>query len=111
MSTFRSSQLGPEARPVALPEEDGHSSMPKASGRVQLPTHVRWSGAPKTYDLEVRQDRIRVYEQVLREGTADDVHFYVDVDPLIQVGKSSSHLGHVPAQYSSLPLSPRHPIQ
>jgi hypothetical protein len=52
---------------------------------VQLPTHVRWSGAPTTYDLDVRQDRIRVYEQVLREGTADDVSFYVDIDQLIQL--------------------------
>jgi hypothetical protein len=85
MATSRSSQLGPEARPVALPEEEGHSSIPKATGRVQLPTHVRWSGAPKTYDLDVRQDRIRVYEQVLREGTADDVRFYVDVDQLIEL--------------------------
>jgi hypothetical protein len=85
MATTRSSQLGPEARPVALPEGDGDSSIPKASGRVQLPTHVRWSGAPKTYDLDVRQDRIRVYEQVLREGTPDDVRFYVDVDQLIQL--------------------------
>jgi len=26
---------------------------------------------------------MRVYEQVLREGTAEDVRFYVDVDQLI----------------------------
>jgi hypothetical protein len=85
MATSRSSQLGPEARPVALPEQDSDSSIPKASGRVQLPTHVRWSGAPKIYDLDVRQDRIRVYEQVLREGTTDDVRFYVDIDQLIDL--------------------------
>ena len=34
-----------------------------------------------TYDLGQRADRIRVYEQVLREGTEDDVRFYVDVEP------------------------------
>jgi hypothetical protein len=84
MANSRSSQLGPEARPVALPEDDDASSIPKASGRVRLPIHVLWSGAPKAYDLDVRQDRIRVYEQVLREGTADDVRFFVDVDQLIE---------------------------
>ena len=52
---------------------------------MQLPIHVRWSGAPKTYDLDIRQGRIRVYEQVLREGTADDVRLYVDIDELIQL--------------------------
>jgi hypothetical protein len=85
MATSRSSELGPEARPVALPEDDGESWVPEASGRVQLPTHVRWSGAPKIYDLDVRQDRVRVYEQVLREGTVDDVRFYVDVDQLMDL--------------------------
>ena len=30
------------------------------------------------YDLANRADRARVYEQVLREGTEEDVRFYVD---------------------------------
>jgi hypothetical protein len=34
------------------------------------------------YDLGTRSDRIRVYEQVLREGTEEDVRFFVDVDQL-----------------------------
>ena len=34
------------------------------------------------YDLGTRSGRIRVYEQVLREGTEDDVRFFVDVDQL-----------------------------
>jgi hypothetical protein len=84
MATSRSAQLGPDSRPVALPDGDD-SSTPKASGLVRLPVHVRWSGAPKTYDLDLRQDRARVYEQVLREGTTDDVLFYVDVDQLIDL--------------------------
>mgnify|MGYP006357556403 CR=1 FL=1 len=33
--------------------------------------------------LDDRGDRARVYEQVLREGTADDVRFYVDADRLL----------------------------
>jgi hypothetical protein len=47
-------------------------------GRIELPLHIRWSGQPITYDLDDRADRARVYEQVLREGTEDDVRFYVD---------------------------------
>jgi len=38
-----------------------------------------------TYDLGQRADRIRVYEQVLREGTEDDVRFYVDVGELVEL--------------------------
>lgn len=34
------------------------------------------------YDLDDRADRARVYEQVLREGTEDDVRYYVDADQL-----------------------------
>ena len=55
---------------------------PKAKGKVELPLHIRWSGPPVTYDLTDRGDRARVYEQVLREGTADDVRFYVEADEL-----------------------------
>ena len=47
-----------------------------------FPLHVRWSGPPITYDLGDRADRARVYEQVLREGTEDDVRFYIDPDQL-----------------------------
>jgi len=32
-----------------------------------------------------RADRARVYEQVLREGTEDDVRFYVDADQLLEL--------------------------
>ena len=59
--------------------------MPKATGVVELPFHVRWSDPSITYDLEQRADRIRVYEQVLREGTEDDVRLYIDVDELVEL--------------------------
>jgi hypothetical protein len=55
----------------------------KAHGRVELPLHVRWSGAPKVYDLHDRSDRLRVYEQVLREGNDDDIRRYIDVHELV----------------------------
>ena len=82
MAHMRTSMLGPAARPVAVPEDLDDPSMPKASGKVELPLHVRWSGSPITYDLNDRADRARVYEQVLREGTEDDVRYYVDANHL-----------------------------
>lgn len=55
------------------------------TGRVVLPRHVRWSGEQVSYDLDVRADRIRVYEQVLREGTDDDVRQFIDVATLVDL--------------------------
>jgi len=56
-----------------------------ANDVVELPLHIRWSGPPVTYDLDDRADRARVYEQVLREGTEDDVRFYIDGDRLLEL--------------------------
>lgn len=74
--------MGPEARPVAAPDDADDPNIEKACGNVVLPLHVRWSGPPKVYDLGQRSDRARVYEQVLREGNDDDVRRYIDVDEL-----------------------------
>jgi hypothetical protein len=71
-------------RPVAVPDDLG-SSMPHASGRIELPLHIRWSGPTLTYDLDDRADRARVYEQVLREGTESDVRFYVEAEQLLDL--------------------------
>jgi hypothetical protein len=84
MALTRSRDLGPAMRPVAVPDDLG-SSMPKASGRIELPLHIRWSGPPLTYDLDDRADRARVYEQVLREGTESDVRFYVEAGQLLEL--------------------------
>ncbi len=43
---------------------------------------TRWSGPRRSYDLSDRQDRARVYEQVLREGTDDDVRRFIRLDEL-----------------------------
>ncbi len=67
---------------MAVPDDLDDPSLVKASGKVALPLHVRWSGPPIVYDLDKRADRARVYEQVLREGTEDDVRYYIDADQL-----------------------------
>jgi hypothetical protein len=68
-----------------VPEDLDSTSTANASDRIELPFHVRWSGPPITYDLSNRDDRARVYEQVLREGTEDDVRRYVDADQLLEL--------------------------
>jgi hypothetical protein len=85
MAHTRTRELGPAARPVAVPDDFGEASRPKVSGRIELPLHIRWSGPALSYDLADRADRARVYEQVLREGTEDDVRFYVDADQLLEL--------------------------
>ena len=79
--------LGPAARPVVVPKDLDDPSLQKASGEVELPLHIRWSDPPITYDLNDCADRARMYEQVLREGTEEDVRYYVDVDQ--QIGRAS----------------------
>ena len=53
------------------------------------------------YDLDNRADAIRVYEQVMREGTPDDVRFYIDpvrlVDRAGRDGLLTPYRGRSPA--------------
>jgi hypothetical protein len=83
--TPRSRTLGPDSRPVALPSDIDDPSVEKTTGRVVLPRHVRWSNPELSYDLEDRGDRIRVYEQVMREGTEEDVRRFIDVHELVEL--------------------------
>ena len=86
MARTRTSELGPSSRPVAVPDDmDDAQQYPKARGIVQLPLHIRWSGPPILYDLGRWEDRARVYEQVLREGTDDDIRWYIDADELLDL--------------------------
>jgi len=71
-----------DPRPVAVPDDVDDPRREKASGVVLLPSNVRWSGPQKTYDLDDPIDLARVYEQILREGTDDDVRDFIDVDVL-----------------------------
>jgi hypothetical protein len=49
---------------------------PRSATTVTLPRHLWWSG-PRRFDLADPVDRRRVYELVLREGTAADVRAHV----------------------------------
>jgi hypothetical protein len=73
------------AQAPAVPEDLDEENLAKASGVVELPLHIRWSGPPRRYDLSDRRERARVYEQVLREGNEDDVRWFVRVDELIDL--------------------------
>jgi transcriptional regulator with XRE-family HTH domain len=65
-------------RPFAVPDRLPRLPAAQALARVRLPTHLAWSGPGRTYDLADRRQRHRVYEIVLREGTAEDILAYVD---------------------------------
>lgn len=85
MAHTRTSELSPAARPIAVPDDLDDAFVAKATGRIELPLHIRWSGPPISYDLNDRADRARVYEQVLREGTEDGVRFYTDANLLLEL--------------------------
>lgn len=68
---------------LALPREVDDPTIEKASGIVELPLRIQWSGPRRPYDLDDRRDRARVYEIVLQEGTEEDVRRFIDLDVLI----------------------------
>ena len=73
------------AQAPAVPDNLDTSDVEQVAGAVELPLHIRWSGPPRVYDLADRQDRARVYEQVLREGNEDDVRRFIRVDDLVDL--------------------------
>ena len=70
--------------PVAIPDDMADRSVSKASGLVKLPAHIAWS-PPYEYDLDNRRDLCCAYAQVMAEGLADDVRYYIDLDILVTV--------------------------
>ena len=100
MATTRSAQVGPATRPVAVPEDVDDPSISKAAGRVVLPPHIRWSGRAD-YDLSDRRDRISAYEQVLTEGTAADVRYFIDVSQLVDLWDELVLSPHVRAAWAA----------
>jgi hypothetical protein len=70
---------------VAVPADIDDSRLEKASGVVELPQRVSWSGPPIQWDLADRRQRAGVYEIVLSEGTDDDVRRFIEVDQLLDL--------------------------
>jgi hypothetical protein len=71
--------------PPEIPDDVDDGAVAKARGVVTLPRWIDWSRTDPTYDLSDRRQRIRVYEQVIREGTAADVRIFIDIDELIDL--------------------------
>jgi hypothetical protein len=90
MSEFartRSATVGPWLRPLAISDDIDDPRLEKADGVVELPSW-RWGGPPRRDNLEDRCDRALVYEQVLTQGTDDDVRYFVVLDDLLRPGTS-----------------------
>lgn len=66
------------SRPYAVPSRLWALPASVALGRFEAPTHLWWSGPPRTFNLAERVDRLRAYEVVLREGTPTDISTIVD---------------------------------
>jgi transcriptional regulator with XRE-family HTH domain len=94
----RTGQESAVMRPPAIPHDLEDPSIDKASGVVELPLRVQWSGR-RRYDLSDRRDRARVYELVLREGTHDDVRRFVRLDHLEELWEELLLPPHVRAAW------------
>jgi hypothetical protein len=71
--------------PPEIPPGVDDPATPKARGVVRLPPRVNWSEPDPVYDLGDPRQRALLYEQVLAEGTAEDVRYFIDVDALIEI--------------------------
>ncbi len=85
MASTRSSTLGPESRPVAIPDNFEQSSVEIAETKIQLPRHIWWSDPPLVFDLTKEKDRNRLYELVLTEGSEGDVSEFIDFQTLLKI--------------------------
>lgn len=67
-----------DRRPYAVPSRLWRLSPSEALRSIDAAPHLWWSGPPRTFDLARRDDRLRAYEIVLREGTPEDIEQIVD---------------------------------
>lgn len=74
------------SRPVEIPTDLTELKAP-AHGKVSLPgaVYASGAGAAHTFDLDDDRDRIRFYEIVLTNGTADDIRRYLNLNELIRL--------------------------
>jgi len=76
-ATFREAPVA-NGRAAYVPTALPRLPLDHAFRRVRLPLHLNWSQPGREFDLANRQQRMRVYEIVIREGTAEDVARYID---------------------------------
>jgi len=67
-----------DRRPYAVPSRLWRLPPGEALHSIDAAPHLWWSGPPRTFDLSRRDDRLRAYEIVLREGTPADIEEIVD---------------------------------
>ncbi len=65
-------------RMAPVPSHLPRLPLDQAFARIELPLHLNWSQPDRVFDLSDRRQRARVYEIVLREGTAEDIRRYID---------------------------------
>ncbi|MCU1660493.1 MAG: transcriptional regulator [Pseudonocardia sp.] len=72
-------------RSVLVPSHLPRLDPVRALATVTLPLHLNWSEPARTFNLRDRRQRARVYEIVLREGTAEDLLAYIDGVLLVEL--------------------------
>lgn len=65
-------------RPYAVPSRLWRLDPEIALRRLELGPHLWWSGSPRSFHLLQRDERLRAYEIVLREGSPEDIETTVD---------------------------------
>ncbi len=84
---------------MEIPDDFGACQAAVRTGRVTLPNRIAWSGQGE-YDLDDLDDRRRVYELVMTEGTEDDVRTYIDLDVLLVMWDTMWLAPHVREQWA-----------
>lgn len=71
-------QVTSRGRVLIVPDVLWRLPVDQGLGQVVLPLHLNWSTPGRVHDLRDRSDRARVYEAVLREGSAEDLLTFID---------------------------------
>jgi DNA-binding XRE family transcriptional regulator len=75
----------PRGRRIHVPNRLWQLNPVDAFRTVQLPLSVNWSNPGKEFDLNVRRQRARLYEIVIREGMPKDILKFIDGSLLIDL--------------------------
>lgn len=70
--------VGARGKAIHIPNQLPRLRPAQALRKLKLPIHINWSQINREFDLSLRKDRERVYEQVLQEGTPRDIESTID---------------------------------